>query len=726
MKEEKKLAKAPPKKVPRKKLPALLKRTFSPKKFNRKIVKKFSIDADRDFFVSHFVKTEKGFRIPNDAEFTKRDFARIKALAKQIKMNKPVFRFVPFFACIAVVAALVFSVVTFRNIVAKKVMVSLMESIFKAKTEIGSVNIGIDSVSIHNWVQASEKDPMKNLFEFEKIAFDYNLARALRGQCIINTCEVGGVQANTGRETSGELPKKAKSEKSSSDEGSLFDFSKFVATDSNSIISAFSDLDPKNLLADFNAQMQTPEVAKQSTEEIKVLVEKWKTVPGEMQQNFADVKEKTETVFELDFEGIDSVEEIRTVITTITDAIKSSTAFVKTIETTARSIESDAKTVENVATGVSEAIKNDTALVTNQINKITSFELPDGKKFISQGIENYIALQLGQFYPVVKKAQSFMEKYQESAEKREAKMPSVKPKEHKRLSGTTFEFGKNATPSFLIRNVSGSGGIGAHELFIDIRAKNITNNYNLLDLPLTITADVNHGSMKDSGELLIDLRTKAENVVSAKYRGSNYPINMDLTGEDIPALPSIAGQTDFGAHFSCSKDWIFDLGVDFIINDAKITANAFEPQFVYDIYSRILGSISPVDAQLSMGNKDSFYLNVASSVDQQIIKALKEEINNQLTAIKNQLVERTKTELKKLSENFTQEHSEFTGINNLIQSENRNAQAYHEELTKLLKAAEEELKRRTEAEVKKQIQNQMDSNPELKKTADALKNIFGR
>jgi uncharacterized protein (TIGR03545 family) len=605
-------------------------------------------------------------------------------------------------------------------------MISAMEGIFKAKTEIQSVNIGIDSVTIHNWVQASEKDPMRNLFEFEKIAFDYNLARALRGQCIINTCEVSGVQANTGRKTSGELPKKAKSAKSTSQEETSFDFSKLVATGTDTITSSFSSLDPKNLLADFTNQMKTPEVAKQSTEEIKILVEKWKSVPQEMQTSFADVKEKTENIFEIDFEEIDSVEEIRSTINTIVNAIESSSAFVKNIEATAKSIEADAKTVEKVATNVSDSIKNDTSLVTNQINKITSFDLDDGTKFVSQGIENYIVLQLGQFYPVMKKAQSFIEKYQESSKKRGEKTLPVKREEYKRLAGTTFEFGKNATPNFLIRNVSGSGGISSQNLFIDIKAKNITNNYDLLDLPLTITADVDHGTMKDSGELLIDLRTKAEEVVSAKYRGNNYPMNMNLSGKDIPALPSISGGTDFGANFSCSKDWIFDLAVDFIINDAKITANAFEPQFVYDIYSRILGSISPVDAKLTMGNSDGFFLNVDSSVDQQIVKALKEEINYQLTAIKNQLVERAKAELKNLSENFTQEHSEFTGINNLIQKENLNAQDYHEELKKLLKAAEDELKRRTEAEVKKQIQNRLDNNPELKKTSDALKNLFGR
>ena len=79
-----KKAKKAKKPVSAKKLPALLKKSYTEKKFEKKILKKIYITDDKKFVASLFKTNEKGqLSVPKDALFQPEDFRRLKLIGKE-------------------------------------------------------------------------------------------------------------------------------------------------------------------------------------------------------------------------------------------------------------------------------------------------------------------------------------------------------------------------------------------------------------------------------------------------------------------------------------------------------------------------------------------------------------------------------------------------------------------------------------------------------------------
>ena len=98
------------KKLPFKKLPGLLKKSYTEKKFERKIASKLYVSEDKKYLTGLFEekKDEKGnvvLAIPADSEFTKAEMKRLKTLSKEIKANKGRIKAGSFIAVAAVIAA---------------------------------------------------------------------------------------------------------------------------------------------------------------------------------------------------------------------------------------------------------------------------------------------------------------------------------------------------------------------------------------------------------------------------------------------------------------------------------------------------------------------------------------------------------------------------------------------------------------------------------------------
>lgn len=93
-------AKKPEKTIPAKKLPKIFRRTYSEKQYEKKLLKKFYIETDKQFVEKLYSpsKDKKGRTImvsDAGAEITKADLNRYKLLAKQIAQQKGGIKFVP-------------------------------------------------------------------------------------------------------------------------------------------------------------------------------------------------------------------------------------------------------------------------------------------------------------------------------------------------------------------------------------------------------------------------------------------------------------------------------------------------------------------------------------------------------------------------------------------------------------------------------------------------------
>src|SRR5574344_361927 len=130
--EKKEVTKTPkaPKTVSMKKLPGLLKKSYTPEKFEKKILNKIYIPEDREFVKGYFKadKDKKGnVCIPRDTRIDRTDFKFLKGISKEVKAQKFGIKLVPLFAVICFIAAIWITYALFRNVIARKIIVNYKE-----------------------------------------------------------------------------------------------------------------------------------------------------------------------------------------------------------------------------------------------------------------------------------------------------------------------------------------------------------------------------------------------------------------------------------------------------------------------------------------------------------------------------------------------------------------------------------------------------------------------
>ena len=123
--------------VPAKKLPGFYRKKFSEKDFEKKVLKKIYIDADKKLVQSQFKKgtDKKGREIlffDRTAKIAKADFFRCKKIAIDVKNQKFGIKFVPLLAVVCLIAGIGITVTLFKNVVIKKGLTAAMEEIFGA------------------------------------------------------------------------------------------------------------------------------------------------------------------------------------------------------------------------------------------------------------------------------------------------------------------------------------------------------------------------------------------------------------------------------------------------------------------------------------------------------------------------------------------------------------------------------------------------------------------
>ena len=126
-----------------------------------------------------------------------------------------------------------------------------MQDVFGAKTDIGYINVEIfdSSIYITDLAQGYKDDPMKNLFQFDKVAVDFNLTQLLRGKFDLENIAVEGINVMTPRKTSAALPEKEKSSEKNSFQLALENKMQ-VAQDSakDELTNLFAQYNPESIL----------------------------------------------------------------------------------------------------------------------------------------------------------------------------------------------------------------------------------------------------------------------------------------------------------------------------------------------------------------------------------------------------------------------------------------------------------------------------------------------
>ncbi|MCF0241033.1 MAG: hypothetical protein HUK25_00250, partial [Treponema sp.] len=258
-------AKKAPKMVLQSKLPGLLKKTYTEKKLEKKLLRHIYIPSDLELVKSVFEtkEDEKGnilYFVDRKKEIEKSKAGTLKKIIKQVKAQKPGIKIVSLVAVVVFIAAVGITITTFKNIVVKKIIVSSLQGIFHAETDIQKVDVQIfgSSLLIEKLEQTNKDNPVKNIFEIDRISLDFNLTDLLKGKFHAEELAVEGVALDTDRKKEGKVfPKKDKAEKEKENKLNLA-MQNLSASAVDKLTQMFAAYNPEKMISDIQSELKSP------------------------------------------------------------------------------------------------------------------------------------------------------------------------------------------------------------------------------------------------------------------------------------------------------------------------------------------------------------------------------------------------------------------------------------------------------------------------------------
>ncbi|MBB5218541.1 TIGR03545 family protein [Treponema rectale] len=647
---------------PAKKLPSIFKKAYTDKKFEKKILSKLYVPKDKNDVKSMFSKgnnpEKKDFLcIDLNQKYTKVELQRFKTLAKEIKAQKGRIKLLPLIATACAMAAIVFVVVTFKNVIVKNAIVSACEGIFEAKTDVDSVKVEIlgAQIKVKGLAVGNKNSYYRNLFEIETIDFDFNLTQILRGKFVCENLECSGMQFNTKRSTSCYIKPKSKTNQESA-------FTKALKARTNL---ALEDLkmqaaqlvggeDVDSIVENFTAELQTPQAAKTAEEKAVELSDKWKTRPAELK---AEVDAKTAEINEK-LKSLNSVN--KNDPASVLKAIETLDSLLKEFDETNKNgikyrmasaqkeVASDFDSLKKTSASLTDAVAHDSDFVKNRVSSLIG-TIANPKGFLTQALNTVGYDLMGKYYPYAQKLVDYALEVRKNAiaEKQkkaaEGEVKRIEKKTHSRMEGTTFWY-SDEYPAFLIEHVYVSGPSFSAEL------TEVASNPDVRNKPCEFKCSYSYYGVTHNAALTVDARSEtAAPLIAADYSGNGFKASVD--GQKIAkenGIPSVDGKMNLKFSGTAGEEG-FTLGGKVDLKPVSLTSDGFSNETATKYYNQALAAVTDLSMNCMMGYTDTegviFDLSgnfasqfekglkaaaygVADDVTEEVIRRLNEKINS--------------------------------------------------------------------------------------------------
>lgn len=676
-----KQSKVPAKKQPKlakAKVPSIFKKKYTKKALEKRVYKKIYVPADKTFIQSLFKETGKNkkgvalYSIPQETLLEKKDQTKLKTIAKEIRSQKGRIRWVPLIAAVSTIAIIAILFTTFKNRIIKRAIQNTCESIFEAKCDIDRVDFRLFAASFRlDGLQIANKDePMKNLFSLDTIILDFDLTQALRGRFITDEVRVSGMATNTDRTYSGDISAKLAAKKAKKQDSA---FVKEIKARSNAALDSmkgsvqglFDEYNPETIIKNCYANMESPELAKKTEAQVKELSAKYMAKKDELTTEIQDVQKLVEDCQKIDLEAIKTNPvKLKEAISTIDSAYKKVESLKTKTTTEVNAIKKDAATVKTLSNDIQKAIKHDSALISKEINKITSININDGKKFISETLDGAAYQLLGKYYPYAMKLVDYLMEMKNSP--KEEKEPTEKEKLNAllkpRAKGKNIWYRGNP-PKVWIKKLLVSG------FNFSLNMTDIASDMDAVGRPAIGEFKIAIKDIDHTGTVTVDTRTNTkEPIVDVRYVCDKLPLALPTSffgAEGVPGVPSLTqskSTLDFDLAIWDADG--FNITGTGKFTDMILTAAPFTPEFISNIYINTLAKMKAMMLSVQIGYRSSSGLNLGldTDIDKQFIAALKEELKNQLGVLKKSVEEEMNKKINELTGGAVTEIGSFDDI----------------------------------------------------------------
>ena len=572
-----------------------------------------------------------------------------------------------------------------------------MQGIFNAKTDIAKVDLQIfkSSLEVRGLEQANKDAPMKNLFEIDKINFDFNLTELLRGKFDAENMEVTGVALGTDRKTSGALPEKK--QKPKKQDGKIAGFDKKELADSavRQLKAMFADYNPEKLLSDIQNELKSPDTAKKISEDALLRAEKWQSAPKEFETSVKDLSSSVEKLVKTDWAAVKDPVQLKNSLETVKKAIDSGNELSGKIKTASDGIAEDAAAVKNYAKDLQAAVKADMKLVDGKIDMLKKTFSPAGlRQIMNDAVRSMMYELLGKYAPYAEKAidaaQTARANAQGSAKKKAAKK-STKKAPH-RQKGRTVYYKADRVPKFLIERAAASSyERNSDSLLFKVVAEDISNNQDVRGKPAKLSADFKIGSHANAAHAVLDLRKNSSApLITADYTGDGYPLDLNA---GVFAFKSAA---DIRADFAADTDGSFSAGGALAMSVSEMSGIDFEPAKVCEIYKKAISGITQLNVGFTVrrtadGTVDMEILNPERLVEQ-LASPITAAVTSELTEIAKDAQKQVAALLSEKTGGATDALLQFTSIEDAVKTQKKQVAALEAQLEAKKAEIEKQLK----------------------------------
>ena len=702
-------SKKPEKTVSAKKLPGIFKKTYKEKAYSKNLLKKFYIEADKKFVEKLYSPSQdkKGRNIMvcnKSVEITKADLKRYKLIAKQIKMQKGGIKLVPLIAVAVLVAVLSAGVSLFKNIIIEKAITSAMQGIFGAKTDIAKVDFQFfnASLEINGLEQANKDSPMKNLFQIDSIKTSFNLTDLLRGKFHAENLSVEGVAIDTERKKSGELPiKPAKTKEEKQTESALSAKKQELSEEASAKLKEmFDSYNPEKMLENLQNELKSPAVASQISTDVQQKVEKWSSLPAELQEKVNAFSKNVNDIANTNFSKINDVAKLKSTLEKINSTAKSGEELKKLIEKSNSDLFSDSKAIADYSNKIQTAIKSDYALVDSKISEMKSVLSPAGlNEIMTNAVQSVLYQMCGKYYPYVSKGLNAALSAQKSSSEKETEKSAEKTEKTvmTRHPGRTVFFKQDTVPTLFIENVTASGyEYKTDNLLFKGNAKNIANNQNMTGKPTDISADFKIAGNPNNASVKIDARTNTNSpLVTASYTGSGIPVNADAQVFAFTSKSTIKAKMTADTNGKVSLNGVLDMNI------SEMTGMQFDVEKISELYNTALSNISRLTVDFSIGINEDKTMTISLNNLDSLASQLTTPVVKTLTAELNSIAADARSSAAKLlSEKTgvaTEKIEQFTNIKNSVNSSKESVNNLQKKLEQKKKQINDQITNSTKA-----------------------------
>ena len=706
------------KSVSAKKLPSIFKKEYTVDSYEKKIGKHIFIESDKDFVKKIFVSSadKKGrpiFKVDFSSQISKNDLKRYKILSKQIKNQKGGIKIVPLVAVAVFIAAAGIGFSLFKNVIVKNIIVSSMQGIFKAKTDISKVDFKFFNsyLNIKGLAQANKDSPMKNIFQADDIMIDFDLADLCKGKFHAENIIVEGVAINTDRKVSGKIALKEKKAKQKSEESDISKKSEELKNSvSEHFMAMFQNYNPERILADLQEQLESPKIADDISAGIQEKITKWQDTPAKIQAEITGFSSSVNDILKTDWTKIKDVEKLKSALESLNNAYITGNSLKETVEKNSVEIKTDSVQIAAYAKQIEKAVVSDLNLVETKIGEAKKlFSIQGFSEVMSQAVQSVVYSAAGKYYPYANTAMKKAIEIKNDSSGKSGKNPK---KSKERLKGRDFYFGSDGIPKILLNNVVASGyeygkEQNAETLIFKCVAADISSDQNVYGKSAKIEADFKiFGDNKAS--VTVDARTNSESpLVVADYSGKNYPFSADAQ------IFSFNSKADISAKFSGDSDGSFKISGSLNISMDGIDGMAFEPARLSELYGKALKGIKklPIGFSVDFSKENGVSLSIENldSLSRQLAELVTAAIFGELDSISANARENASKMLSEKTGIATEKIDKFLDIQNLIGKE---------------KAGIDSLQKQLDSK-KKEIQNQIANaakNAAVDAASSAIKN----